>query len=87
MAMNCPNPACKSELFKVNVAWKHRMKEFPQFVPVSITCARCGRHIKAYMVHKDMKAVISRLDGIMTLLLEREDKEVVIQPKKKWGQR
>ena len=68
--MKCPNPACKHELFKVNVAWKERLKEFPAFVPVSVNCAKCGRQIQAYMTHKDMKAILTKLVGIEKIMFE-----------------
>ena len=79
--MNCPK--CGKDKFKVNIAWKQRLKKMPQFIPVRITC-ECGHNIKAYMVHEDMKAILGRL-----MALQEGQKELMKaihkepQPKKK----
>jgi len=64
--MQCPNPACKRDLFKVRVAWKVRIKELPMFLPVELTCAHCGRKIKAYVLNENLKEVHT----ILNMLLE-----------------
>lgn len=58
-------PKCGKEKFKVNIAWKQRVKTMPGFVPVRIMC-ECGHNIKAYMVHEDMKAILGRLVALQT---------------------
>jgi len=64
--MQCPNPVCKRELFKVRVIWKQRIKDLPMLLPVELTCAHCGRKIKAYVLNENLRDVHS----ILKLLLE-----------------
>lgn len=64
--MQCPNPACKRELFKVRVVWKQRVKELPMLLPVELACAHCGRKIRAYVLNENLRDVHATLK----LLLE-----------------
>ena len=85
--MECPNPACRGEIFKVRVAWKQRMKELPMFLPVYLNCAKCGRQIKAYVLNEHLKEVHSVLRHLLEgqeLLFERL-KELRKEPRERKG--
>jgi len=81
--MQCPNPACKRELFKVKVVWKQRIKDLPMLLPVELTCAHCGRKIKAYVLNENLRDVHS----ILKLLLEGQKMiyEMIETPEEKRG--
>lgn len=81
--MKCPK--CQKETFKVNVAWEHRVKSLPGFVPVRVTC-ECGYNLKAYLVHKDMKEVLGRLKALQEaqLLLMKAIRLAKLGPEKKF---
>lgn len=58
--MFCPNPACANETFKVRVARKQIIKEIPM-LPVELTCAKCGRRIKAWIINDQLKEIYGNL--------------------------
>ena len=62
--MNCPNPACRNETFKARVARKHYIKEIPM-LPVELTCAKCGRRIKAWVINDQLKEIYSNLRALL----------------------
>ena len=63
--MQCPNPACKKDLFRVKVAWKQRIKDLPMLLPVELACAHCGRKIKAYVLNENLRDVHSILEMLL----------------------
>lgn len=84
--MQCPNPACRRELFTARVVWKQRVKELPMLLPVELTCAHCGRRIKVYLLNENLRDVHS----ILKMLLEGqklvyERLEDVLKPSKLRG--
>jgi len=87
--MECPNPACKSELFRVRVLWKQRGEKPPGFLPVILTCPNCKRQIKAYILNKDLRdvhATLQSLQDSQKSILE-EIRELKEKPKKSWFRR
>lgn len=82
--MKCPNEACNSELFKVNIAWEHRIDELPGFLPVNVNCAKCGHMVKAYVINKDLREIAGQVKVLNTMVTELlEGKPQQQQPKKK----
>jgi|GEM_PF-3667228 len=81
--MQCPNPACKRDLFKVRVVWKQRVKDVPMLLPVELACAHCGRKIKAYVLNENLRDV----HAILKLLLEGQKMiyELLEAPEEKRG--
>lgn len=80
--MNCPK--CKHDQFKAAVARKHRLKRAPAFLPVRLTCAKCGHNLKAYVIHEDLKMIhglIKANEKLLQELIEKKEK----QPKEKKG--
>ncbi len=64
--MQCPNPACKRDLFKVRVVRRHnkqKLKDVPM-LPVELICAHCNRKIKAWVTNQNLKDIASDLDDL-----------------------
>lgn len=83
--MNCPNPACKNEAFKVRVARKHYIAEIPM-LPVELTCAKCGRRIKAWIINPQLKEIYGNLHTLLEgqkMMYERL--EEVLEPEARKG--
>jgi len=73
--MKCANPACGGELFKVRVLPKE------ENLTVELTCAKCGKVVKAWMTNEQLKvlnrqmlAVNSQI-GRLADIVEKENKK------------
>lgn len=65
--MNCPNPACGRDLFKVRVMRKETIKGIPM-LPVELICAHCEHKIKVWVTNQNLKDIESYLDDILKKL-------------------
>ena len=90
--MKCPNPACGGETFKVRVVWKQRIREFPEFLPVELTCIHCGRKIKACVLNENLRDLVRAMNilgekqSLISLILS-EIKSILKERSKPWWRR
>lgn len=83
--MQCPNPACKRDLFEVRVVHKQIIKGLPM-LPVELTCAHCKRKVKAWTTNQNLKDIHANLKILLEgqkLLYERF--EDVLKPERRRG--
>ena len=52
--MQCSNPACKHELFSVILEHSEAKKIAAGRLPVKLTCAKCGKPVRAYISNEQM---------------------------------
>ena len=62
--MQCPNPACKRELFRARVLRKEVIKGLPM-LPIELTCDHCKRKIKAWVINQNLKDIHANLKILM----------------------
>lgn len=88
--MKCSNPACSRELFKVQVERRRIDPMRPEELPVRLTCAHCGKQVKAWITNEQMRQIINLLNELNTEIefLRRLDKtarvELTVEHKPWW---
>ena len=63
--MECSNPACKNEKFKVTVEHKSIDSDHPDRLPVKLVCAKCRKPVKVWITNTQMKQMV-KLFGIQS---------------------
>lgn len=87
--MKCANPACDGELFKARVLPKE------DNLSMELTCAKCGKKVKAWVTNDQLKALngqVASLHDDLTRLSRNIDSFtnlLMMKPltKKHWWQR
>jgi len=64
--IKCRNPACDSDVFKVEVESKKQeaqVKSGILSVPVTLVCAKCGQKVQTYVVNNQLREVVKAINS------------------------
>lgn len=89
MPLECPNPNCspRPSTFKAYPDWKQReLVDKPGVMPVRLVCSHCGHRVKAWVINKEVRKIVDRIDRIEESIDSISDNldAIIKQTKKPW---